>query len=247
MQAVLADQAERKKAYERSALEAFKAAYTQFPSGKISDQEGPDFIVEAPSGRIGIEVRHYFRSETPAGSPVAAQEALRRQAARCAAEALKGSTTAKIAAWVFFDPAQPLIKSDIARIGSSIASAISAQLGKPDSRVSIRIENSGQMASSVETVIAESPTALPETVVQPVEAAWVEPLSEATLREIVASKEQLLSAYRSNCDEAWLLIVVDGFRVSSIAQLPTDLPKLQSGFDRVFLLHDGRTVHQLAP
>jgi hypothetical protein len=243
----VADQVERKKAYERSALEAFKAAYSHFPAGNISDRERPDFIVASPSGRIGIEVRHYFCSETSAGSPVAAQESLRRQAARSAAEALSRCKAAKIAAWVFFDPAQPLLKKDVARVGSSIASAISAQLGTSDSRVSLRIQNVGQMPPCVETVIAETSADLPETVVQPLDAAWVEPLQEAKLREIAASKEQLLPEYRSSCDEAWLLIVVDGFRVSSVAQLPTNLPKLQSAFDRVFLLHDGRTVHQLAP
>ena len=75
---------------------------------------------------------------------------------------------------------------------------------------------------------------------------WVPEIDLGELARIIAGKDRKLDAYRKKCAIVWLLIVVDGFRMSSVTEAPIALAAMPSAFDRVLVLHDRTAVAVLA-
>jgi hypothetical protein len=53
-----------KKDYELLHLHQFKRAFDDFPDGEIIESESPDFIIDAGSERICIEVTKIYKSNS---------------------------------------------------------------------------------------------------------------------------------------------------------------------------------------
>jgi hypothetical protein len=232
---------QQKKAQERAAIEVFRKRYEGFPPGNILDGEEPDFVV-GTSG-IGIEVREYFREEFINGSPVQEQESLRLQITQRATERC-AALTPKVFATVFFDQSQRLSKRDVAPVADAIVGAIREASSGPEWW--LKITNDGQLPASLESLIIYVPQDLQDACVTTTDVVWVREIGEREMQNILEAKEKRLASYRRRCSEVWLLIVVNGFRIASMAQLPATFPQLVSSFDRVFVIHDGRTVVELA-
>lgn len=68
---------------------------------------------------------------------------------------------------------------------------------------------------------------------------WVAPVERTHIEAEIARKAALLSSIRAKCEEAWLLIVNDGFRGAPPCELSRSAITLgfQSPFDRTFWLH----------
>src|SRR6266487_1091794 len=67
-----------KKKKERDLLLEFKALYSEFPRGEITDSEPPDFLIATDNGIIGIELEDYIRGyrlgKGSGGSPIRQSE-----------------------------------------------------------------------------------------------------------------------------------------------------------------------------
>jgi hypothetical protein len=234
---------QQKKARERAAIDAFRNAYDKFPSGDILEDEKPDFIV-GTSG-IGIELREYFREELIDGSPVQEQEALRRQITNRASDGCAAATDIpNVFAMVFFNRSERLSKRDVIPISEVIVASIRANL--PTNASSRKITNGGQLPPSIESMIYYYPGNLKEPCVTTTDAVWVREIANQEMQNILDAKEKRLASYRQRCSEIWLLIVVNGFRISSMAKLPSSFQQLVSSFDRVFILHNNRSVVELS-
>src|ERR1051326_4176007 len=77
------------------------------------------------------------------------------------------------------------------------------------------------------------------------DVTWVREITHDELQNIATGKEKRIQSYRQRCSDVWLLIVVNGFRISSMAQLPKELREIISSFDRAFVLHDDRAFIEL--
>src|SRR4030081_672005 len=85
-----------KKREERAKLELLRSVYPDFPSGKIEESEGPDFLVRGAVATVGIELVDYVSS-----SPERGQEERRDRILR-AAQAAYEARHADILWVVFF-------------------------------------------------------------------------------------------------------------------------------------------------
>jgi hypothetical protein len=230
---------DRKKLRERSVLDAFRQAFGGFPEGSISQQEEPDFIVESPIGSIGIELTEYFRQAKIAGSYLQEQEALRFTIVRTATgEALKAKLGG-IFAVVFFTPENRIVKRDV----TPAVGAIVTQLQRfTEATPYQKVINEGQFPPFIECVIVYFPEGEQTPSVTTADASFVPKIGNDELQAIVTAKQRKVERYRASCRRVWLLIEVNGFKMSSMGQLPDPLASVTTTFDRVFVLQNGRMV-----
>jgi hypothetical protein len=227
------------KAHERRAVEDLQRLYADFPPGTIEDSEVPDFLVRNNGACVGIEVSEYFRPERPLGSPPMEQEALAHQITNRATEVCVEQAAGPFLASVTFEHDVRLRKRDVEPVANAIASAILT-------RDADLIQNDGQLPASVSQIVVHPLGPKHAPFVTFSGATWPPPLDVDELARIIAGKERKLDAYRKKSATVWLLIVVDGFQLSSMTEAPTALPAMPSAFDRVLVLHDRTTVAVLA-
>src|SRR5437870_4858859 len=67
-----------RKERERFYLELFRSLFPLFPEGPIEDGESPDFVIQGPDGKIGIELTRVYKYTPPNRRPLQAQESERR-------------------------------------------------------------------------------------------------------------------------------------------------------------------------
>jgi hypothetical protein len=227
------------KARERQAVEDLQRLYADFPPGDIEDGEVPDFLVRGDAACVGIEVCEYYRPERPLGSHPKEQEALAHHITERATEICIARGATPFWAPVTFEHGVRLRKRDVEPVASAIASAILAR----DAEV---IRNDGQLPPCVSDIVVHPLGPDHAATVSVIGTTWVPAIDVEELTRIIAGKELKLDAYRKKCATTWLLIVVDGFQLSSMTEAPTVLPAMTSAFDRVIVLHDRTTVAILA-
>jgi hypothetical protein len=226
------------KERERQAVEDLRRLDANFPAGVIEEHEVPDFIVRAESSCLGIEVTEYFRPERPMGSHPKEQEALTHQITDRATTLCRERGAPPLWAAVSFTHGVRLLKRDVEVAAAAIADTCMLGGG--------RVVNEGQLPPSIDDITVHLLGPKHDATVTAVGTTWVPPADENELARIVASKEAKLDAYRSACDAVWLLIVIDGFQLSSMTETPTNIAPIPSSFDRVLVLHDRQTITVLA-
>jgi hypothetical protein len=205
-----------------------------FPTGKIEETESPDFVVGAPDGSIGIEVCEYFRPERSAGAYPVEQEALRqrivdRASQICAERGIRGLLVP-----VTFRRDIRILKQHVDATATALVDAI--ELGNHHDF------DEHPTASCIDGFWVHDIGEKHEATFTRADTTWPPPLNIEELTRIITAKESKLAAYRRRCTRVWLLIVIDGFRVSSVIETPETWPKVASTFDRVLVLLDRRIV-----
>jgi hypothetical protein len=221
------------KQRERRALDNLLRLEPAIPRGEIVPSEKPDFIIDAAEYRLGIEVTEYFRPEKIGRSPVQMQEALTRKICGPASALCAAADLPYLWAVVTFDRGHALIKHDVEALAQALFALI-ADLGER------HIDDEQQLPPGVVELTVHHIGA--EHVVAPMGTLWPPDLDLNELRAIIAKKERRLSSYRTRCDVVWLLIAVDGFRLSSATLRPRKVESQASAFDRIILLYDNDAV-----
>jgi hypothetical protein len=223
------------KEQERRAIEDLRRVDPGFPDGIIDEGEAPDFIVRGADGCVGIEVCEYFRTERPLGSHPKEQEALGHQVtARATALAIERGLPACWAV-VSFTHGIRLLKRDVEPTADAIVTAIERAPGT-------MIRNDGDLPACIDDIVIHPLAAKHAPFVSSIGTAWAAPLEDDELTRIVRGKEGKLAAYQRRCPTVWLLIVIDGFQLSSMTERPTALSPIATAFDRVLVLHDRTAV-----
>ena len=202
----------------------------------------PDFLISPDRNATGIEHTEYFRKDRLAGSFIQEQESLRDQIVETAAMSCVERRLPAVWAAVFFSCEHRLTKRDVAPVANEIVKLVASC----DPSWAGKITNDGQLPRFIDDIILYRSEGLKEPMVTTTDAIWVPEIEHEELQAIANQKEPKVSKYRHKCTRVWLLIEVNGFRLSSMAKLPSALPVITSSFDRIFVLHDGRTVVELA-
>ena len=233
-----------KKLRERKAIDALRAFYPKFPDGPVEATEEPDFIVHARSGAVGIEITEYFGPERIDGSPLQEQESLCHQIANVATRMCIEFSVPNLYVAVSFERERRIVKKDVVPVAEAISKMVSDSAADVD--WSLKVVNDGQLPECIDDILIYRPAGLPEPFVGFTATTWVPPVAEGHLKQAVLKKEKKLAAYRRRCSEVWLVIVIDGFRIASQSELPADVARVTTAFDRVIVLHDWRNAIELS-
>jgi len=71
-------------------------------------------------------------------------------------------------------------------------------------------------------------------------SGWLPDCSSEQIQAVIDKKNKRVIDYRQHCTSIWLVIVIDGFRISSSFNLPRKIRNhhYRSDFDRTFLLNN---------
>jgi hypothetical protein len=232
---------EVQKERERHYLERFKTTCSGFPAGTMRAHEKPDFLVEAVEGIVGIELTELYRSDSEARIPRQASEALREQCIRQAETICSNDARSQLYVSVYFSHWIHVRKSAIAALSARLAELV--QSANTDVDSSIVLENDGETNGFPEEVdsihIRKLPSALKGFWNAP-SVGWVPDCSSEEIQEVIDKKSRRVIDYLRHCNSIWLVIVIDGFRISSSFNLPKKIRNhhYRSDFDRTFILNN---------
>jgi hypothetical protein len=228
-----------KKAWETRYLEKVKSLYRGFPPGIIRSHEEPDFLVWNGSTNCGLELVQYVRGHGRQGSLIRWREELHDAIVTLAKTKYETRSTIPLsvhfhwfrqrelrrhdADWLSDEICQLVSKYELLEINDSVAFEPDYLTRIRDfvTRISIRRRSAGKNVWSVVEV-------------GPAEADAFE------LQRVISSKNLKVSSYLRHCTEVWLIVVADGQRVSSSAELNNKdrQRRFESQFKKI-LYYDG--------
>jgi hypothetical protein len=229
-----------KKEQERFYLDLFRATFPLFPDGSIEDGERPDFIIDTPDGRIGIELVRVYQHVSINRPPPQAQESERQALVGEARRIYETMNLDPLQVHVFFAGETNFTKKNRKIYARILANLVAKNLpphnswldfeNKYDSPESFPFE-----VHSINIVRFSSFTRNAWSV--PV-GGFVQEDCRVDFQRKISEKDILLQGYR-DCSKYWLLLVADWSGPSSFLEPSTETltHKYCALFDRVFFLN----------
>lgn len=213
---------------------------------KVENSEAPDFFLHYAAGRkVGLEVTELYQSASNDGYLPQEQESLRHRVV-CEAQKMfeaQDPETAPLHVSVHFSSAHPLAKKGTKELAKAVADSVRRN-ALPSEGSCILTDDIPEEVYALNIYRTEG---TPRTAWTVPGGQYVPILESADLIEVIQKKSKLLAAYRQRCDEVWLLIVADGFRLGTMFQIEAQrlAPVPRGEFNRVFLLHDQRRIYEM--
>jgi hypothetical protein len=236
------------KARELASVNRLRELDPKFPAGNIEETDEPlDALVRlATGGCIGIEVREFARDDAPTGSQLNAYQDLTHKIAAAAQHTYVMTSGPPILASLFFDRDFRCRSRDIAKMGASIA----AEVAKVAPSVSWSADIYGWevgLSNGIDRILLHGVASLKDPSFAPMYADFYGELLPSQIDYILEQKQSKLRAYRQKCEQIWLLVVIDGFKLSGWSEPSSHLAEqtYQTGFDRLLLLYDNSRVIEL--
>ncbi len=238
-----------KKDVERHYFDRFRQLYQPFPEGLVTSTEEPDFLIAGRHQTIGVELTELHREVQSGQVPLQAMEAMRHRVVARAQELYVQSGGPPVRCTIFMQEAH-IEKSQVEPLANAIASIAKRNLPLPNTSLSESYDwtNRDYFPDIIDTVSVHRLDAITETHFNCPGATWVPKLSSGDIIRTLEAKTPKYAAYRTRCDQAWLLINADIGAMSTWFDFETDAlaGPFVTTFDRVFLMrHFGQALHDL--
>ncbi len=227
------------KLEERRYAERFLAAFPEVTGAELRDWERPDFLVELPDGRVGIEVRRLFWPHDGVGSPPQAQDVRRAQLIHRTCELYDRNGGAPARVWVHLSDGLLLRRDDIDALAWVLSDLVGERRVTEGEHVVWEWEQlPPSLRDRVDVVSAWGGHR--KSSLWTANGAFMVPyLAPDEVQGELAAKEDKVAEYRSSCDRVWLLLVADTMEQASTLYLRDEsrTHEYRSGFDRAFVLY----------
>ena len=239
-----------KKDIEVWRLERFKRFIADFPDGRLEPTEEPDFLVHCESRVIGIELTDLHRVTRPGQVPQQASEAMRNRVAARANELYDARNQPPAQVTLFLNDRVHIKKAEVEHFAAELVDLVSDNIPAANSSVQVPADwqDFRKLPSILHKVAIRRLDAVTKTFFSAPGATWVASLSREDIVRALKRKEPKLTAYRTCCDEAWLVINADIESMATWFDFDS-APLLESfatAFDRVFVVqHFGGKAHEL--
>lgn len=237
------------KKREREHLERFRNACPAFPAGDITETEEPDFIVATLSGNVGIEHTDFHLDDArPGGSPLRAQETLRRQVVSSALSRHESRQLPIVDVLLTWSGQHNLTPRRVKQLTPVLADFVEEHMPGSNQVARIKYPADGweSLPAEITSVRIARFDVLTDNHWDFVRSGWTPSLKPDALSAVIAKKEPKIPTYRQSCREVWLLIVAHGFHESSFSELSDETRghEFATAFDRIFFFRyfDGDAV-----
>lgn len=231
-----------KKEREKLQFACFRRNYTQFPAGTVERgcPPDPDFIVKDVFQSIGIELTQYMRQADVQGSRLRAEESQREAVIARARQRYSSKGLPSVVVSVFWLDQFPPTKRRQKTLARELAELVAVAV--PEAGTRVTLENTGLPGSHFPQELHSIEVARFNSLGR---NSWAAPVADYTPRlapldisHIIKTKEPKLAGYKQRCTQVWLLIVIEGFRPSSFAEITQAVThkSYETGFDKVLLL-----------
>ena len=212
------------KEEERRHLEMLRAALPDFPDGAVDGAgENPDFVIDAGSSKIGVELTRLFHQGAAAVGRESDQASVVFRAQAIAAS----NDCPPLQVFVQFRPDSLIGKKRVQSLAEELAYEVEANIPTVGERAS-----PSQLPPEVWgiTIVRPRPTFTP---VWQASRVGIVPYDFGQgLQDTLDAKRNRLSSYLKRCDECWLLVVAPGTFPSAFVEI--DGPTRESVFDFAF-------------
>ena len=229
-------------------LDRFRTASGLLPNAEAEPHEVPDFLIRTPSEIVGLEITKYYIPIARNARPRQEQESLRRQVLSKASALHAASASGLIRVSAHFNGYVPIRKTQISDLAKKIVSVVLNYRLSPWERVEVQWEDGLTTLPELAALsISGYPSDMKSEWVGP-DANYLPNVTQEEIQKIVNGKTARIPRYAKEVALKWLLIVMDGFAMSSTAQVTPELiaHQFQGKFSRLFLFEVfGSRVHEL--
>ena len=238
-----------KKDIELHYLERFKALVDNFPSGTITPGEEPDFVIDTTHGSLGVELTELHRVVPPGSTPPQASEAMRHRVVGRAQEIYVAGGHPPVRCTVLMQD-KHIQRQEVEGLAEAIVQIAVKNLPAPDTSVREEYDwvNRSYFPEIFDSITVHRLEGMTVTHFNCPGATWVASLSAADIERVISAKESKYAAYRSRCDEAWLLINTDIASMSTWFEFNSAalVGSFETSFQRVFVMrHFGNVLREL--
>ena len=239
-----------KKDIEAWQLARFRETVSDFPAGEVERHERPDFLIRTTAVTVGIELTQLFRPSETRTQPLQEGERLREYVCDTAWRIYEKTGGANVDVMVSFSPHVTFRSNRVRAIAEHLARTVRALNVAERSHVRIEYDWDNRELFPDEIIGIRVANFGPDiaTVWRPGEAGFVPDTSVDQLQTRITRKALLYEAYRDACDEAWLMLVADGFSISTMFSLTAaaQTATYYGPFERLYYFENfGRRSHRL--
>jgi hypothetical protein len=232
------------KQRERDHFHEFSELYL-LPEGDIDDnRENPDFLIRSSHLTLGIEHVEYVREQKlgkgSGGSPLRIKEVKDSEFVLRVRKEFERKNSIPIVVSFTCPWERMPTNSNISQLADEAVALIEANLPEESHWKSVRPDTRLDFSESLEDYVASISICRPARISESIWLCGTQPfwhLQKTEIQALVLSKERNLSAYRSTCDDVWLLIVAPADYSSSMIDYPPEIAtwSFSSDFSKVFL------------
>lgn len=231
---------EAKKQLELLLINYFRDCYPDFPKGKISAGESPDFVVKQKNRKkLGIELTRLHSSDSTALINQPAEAGLFVELIETSRELFERTSDWKLFVKFGFSESNVITQQRLLSVAARIAGGIRKTLvnKNPCSFFYETIQKTQLPAGIMEILVVHHPV-LKTSVWEQVNNLGISGNIVDDIRHVIQKKEEKLPLYRKQSpNENWLLISSDQLQSAKNYNINNQLLKQQfpSGFARVLL------------
>jgi hypothetical protein len=233
-----------KKEIERWHLSRFEESYPDFPSGEVHPGERPDFRIVSGERTIGVELTQVFHANEEGKRPLQEIERLRAAVTERAEALFAEAGGPPLDVLVFFSPHAKLGKPNQSQIAERLAALVSRNIPPPGTSYEEEFDwvNRDWFPEELSYVRVARFDHRDWSLWQPASAGYVPDVTPELIQAAIERKAPDVEAHRASCDEAWLLIIADGFGISSTMTVTEACARhrYRSPFDKTFYFENFR-------
>lgn len=218
------------KGEERRHLEMLRAALPDFPHGPVDGAgENPDFVIDAGSSKVGVELTRLFHH----GAAAVGRESDQASVVFRAQAIATSNDCPPLQVFVQFRPDRQIGKKRVQSLARELAREVQANIPVKGERA-----RSSQLPPEVLEVNIARPRRISTPIWQPSRVGIVPYDFTQGLQATLDAKRNRLSSYLRRCDECWLLVVAPGTSSSAFVEIdgPTRESVFEFAFARCFML-----------
>src|SRR5579862_9455474 len=191
-------------------IEAFRNAFTNYPTGTTCLQDRPDCLVRTEGLTVGIEITRLHREVNRGERPLQETEELRIRAVQQALALYEKRGGPPLFVTVRFSRV-PLAKRTITMTAAWLAERIEAVIPATGRTTEIvpTYAPGEEFPEEIVSVGINRPASLRHQEWWPESAGRSQSLTHTQVQAALARKAAHVAEYRAACDEIWLLLVLD--------------------------------------
>ncbi len=222
-----------KKRLERWFIEEARMVCPIIPAGQITESECPDFLIQAESGTLGIEVTQLFQRKAAGAFSPREVEGFQDKTIRKAEYLYSSSDGIPVDVVVYFKDEKT--RRDPIRMAKSLANFVQRRYG--DHEDGIKSYQLPDVPPGIFSIRVARPLDGNTNVWQRGHGGRTLPLSDDLLTDRIKAKNKVVPRYGEKARRVWLLIVADLFPPSANFSVPNGITewKFHFDFDKVLL------------
>ena len=225
---------------EKSIIKRFQDNFPDFPTGQLSYEDRPDFIVFG-NKNVGIEITQIFRDQrSTRGSKLRAIENRHRQLGENIIEALNEMAFHSLVLTIDTANHADLTRVDVRQVANACLPHVINHAAQLNNLERCSIINYGQLPEEIDQLNLFLNTELTESQFIESGGTALPNLTTEDIQFVLAKKNKELAGYK-NCDEYWLIIKEGSFIADSFGDIHVNSDLLDSHFDRVFLIRQSNS------